>query len=183
MFASESVVCDGCSFSDFEDIRPGEAVIMTKAGKVSRRELVPDAKFSPCIFEYVYFSRPDSIIDGISVYKCRLAMGEALAGEVLKRMGPKPAIDVIIPVSFFDIRSLVNVFWIKVLEWLISTIISCYSIGPRYKSRGGFADCLQAGYLVPRGLHQEQIYWAHVYHARPSHAQEDCSSQVQCYGA
>ncbi|KAG0242172.1 phosphoribosyltransferase-like protein [Mortierella sp. GBAus27b] len=98
MFASESVVCDGCSFSDFEDLRPGEAVIVTKAGVVSRRQLVPDAKFSPCIFEYVYFSRPDSIIDGISVYKCRLAMGEALADEVLKKLGPNHDVDVIIPV-------------------------------------------------------------------------------------
>jgi len=99
MFASESVVCDGCSFSDFEDLRPGEAVIVTKAGRVSRRELVPNANFTPCIFEYVYFSRPDSIIDGISVYKCRLAMGEALADEVLRKMGPDHDIDVIIPVS------------------------------------------------------------------------------------
>ncbi|KAF9917829.1 amidophosphoribosyltransferase [Lobosporangium transversale] len=98
MFASESVVCDGCSFTDFEDLRPGEAVIVNKAGLVSRRELVPDANFSPCIFEYVYFSRPDSIIDGISVYKCRLAMGEALADQVLKKLGPDHDVDVIIPV-------------------------------------------------------------------------------------
>ncbi|KAF9979401.1 amidophosphoribosyltransferase [Modicella reniformis] len=98
MFASESVVCDGCSFTDFEDIRPGEAVIVNKAGVVSRRQLVPDANFSPCIFEYVYFSRPDSIIDGISVYKARLSMGEALADEVLKKLGPNHDVDVIIPV-------------------------------------------------------------------------------------
>ncbi|KAF9362213.1 amidophosphoribosyltransferase [Mortierella sp. NVP85] len=98
MFASESVVCDGCSFSDFEDLRPGEAVIVTKGGRVSRRELVPNANFTPCIFEYVYFSRPDSIIDGISVYKCRLAMGEALADEVLRKLGPDHDIEVIIPV-------------------------------------------------------------------------------------
>lgn len=99
MFASESVVCDGCSFSDFEDLKPGEAVIVNKNSTVTRRQLVPNASFSPCIFEYVYFSRPDSIIDGISVYKCRLAMGEALADQVLKKMGPDHDIDVIIPVS------------------------------------------------------------------------------------
>ena len=99
MFASESVVCDGCSFSDFEDLKPGEAVIVNKNSTVTRRQLVPNASFSPCIFEYVYFSRPDSIIDGISVYKCRLAMGEALADQVLEKMGPDHDIDVIIPVS------------------------------------------------------------------------------------
>lgn len=99
MFASESVVCDGCSFSDFEDLKPGEAVIVNKNRTVTRRELVPNANFTPCIFEYVYFSRPDSIIDGISVYKCRLAMGEALADEVARKLGADMDIDVIIPVS------------------------------------------------------------------------------------
>ncbi|KAG0233120.1 amidophosphoribosyltransferase [Actinomortierella wolfii] len=98
MFASESVVCDGCSFTDFEDLRPGEAVIVTKKQKVTRRQLVENPVFTPCIFEYVYFSRPDSIIDGISVYKCRLAMGEALADQVIKKLGPDHDIDVIIPV-------------------------------------------------------------------------------------
>jgi amidophosphoribosyltransferase len=103
MFASESVVCDGCSFVDFEDLKPGEAVIINKNDKVTRRELVPNANFTPCIFEYVYFSRPDSIIDGISVYKCRLAMGEALADEITRKLGPNMDIDVIIPVRL-DIR-------------------------------------------------------------------------------
>ncbi|KAF9334247.1 amidophosphoribosyltransferase [Podila minutissima] len=98
MFASESVVCDGCSFSDFEDLKPGEAVIVNKNKIVTCRLLVPEASFSPCIFEYVYFSRPDSIIDGISVYKARLAMGEALADQVLKKFGADMDIDVIIPV-------------------------------------------------------------------------------------
>ena len=69
-------MCDGCSFSDFEDLKPGEAVIVNKNKTVIRRLLVPKASFSPCIFEYVYISRPDSIIDGISVYKAHLAMGE-----------------------------------------------------------------------------------------------------------
>lgn len=99
MFASESVVCDGCSFTDFEDLKPGEAVIVNKNLTVTRRQLIPEPSFSPCIFEYVYFSRPDSIIDGISVYKCRLAMGEALADQVTKKLGPNMDVDVIIPVS------------------------------------------------------------------------------------
>ncbi|KAF9317295.1 amidophosphoribosyltransferase [Podila horticola] len=97
MFASESVVCDGCSFTDFEDLKPGEAVIVNKNLTVTRRQLIPEPSFSPCIFEYVYFSRPDSIIDGISVYKCRLAMGEALADQVTKKLGPNMDVDVIIP--------------------------------------------------------------------------------------
>lgn len=99
MFASESVVCDGCSFTDFEDLKPGEAVIVNKNLTVTRRQLIPEPSLSPCIFEYVYFSRPDSIIDGISVYKCRLAMGEALADQVTKKLGPNMDVDVIIPVS------------------------------------------------------------------------------------
>ena len=103
-FTSESVVCDALGFEDFEDIKPGEAVIITRT-KVSRRVVRPAPtavnkySFSPDIFEYVYFARPDSVLDGISVYRSRMAMGAALADEVdrvLKQKGEK--IDVVIPV-------------------------------------------------------------------------------------
>jgi amidophosphoribosyltransferase len=76
----------------------GEAVILTRSG-VSRRQVAPAATFSPDIFEYVYFARPDSVIDGISVYRSRMAMGNALAQEVSRVLTEKQiSVDVVIPV-------------------------------------------------------------------------------------
>lgn len=98
MFASESVVLDALGFTDHVDVGPGEAVIITRES-ITKRTLVDDVIFSPCVFEYVYFARQDSIIDGISVYKSRLAMGEALAEQVKTFFGDEINIDVIIPVS------------------------------------------------------------------------------------
>src|ERR1700710_1834440 len=66
MFASESVVLDALGFTDHVDVGPGEAVIITREF-ITKRSLVQDVSFSPCLFEYVYFARQDSIIDGISV--------------------------------------------------------------------------------------------------------------------
>jgi len=97
MIASESVALDTLDFKQFVDVKPGEAVIITENG-MSKRQLVTGAEFTPCIFEYVYFARPDSIIDGISVYKSRLAMGEALADSVVRKLGAKMDVDVVIPV-------------------------------------------------------------------------------------
>jgi len=96
--ASESAVADVAGFVDWEDVRPGEAVIMTRAG-LSRRQVAPPASFAPDIFEYVYFARPDSVIDGISVYRSRMAMGNALAREVQRVLREKEIkVDVVIPV-------------------------------------------------------------------------------------
>jgi amidophosphoribosyltransferase len=76
----------------------GEAVILTRSG-VSRRQVAPAATFAPDIFEYVYFARQDSVIDGISVYRSRMAMGNALAQEVLRVLTEKEiTVDVVIPV-------------------------------------------------------------------------------------
>jgi amidophosphoribosyltransferase len=97
MIASESVALDSLGYTDLVNVSPGQAVIITKAG-VSKRQCVTPLKFSPCIFEYVYFARPDSIIDGISVYKARLALGEALSKAIVEQMGDISDIDVIIPV-------------------------------------------------------------------------------------
>ena len=77
----------------------GEAVIITKTN-VSSCQLVEPKNFTPCIFEYVYFARPDSVIDGISVYRSRLEMGEHLADQIVKKCGNNMDIDVVIPVSF-----------------------------------------------------------------------------------
>lgn len=103
-FTSESVVCDALGFEDFEDIKAGEAVIITKHA-VSRRILTPPANspdayaFSPDIFEYVYFARPDSVMDGVSVYRSRMAMGDKLADEVRRQLQDSDySIDVVIPV-------------------------------------------------------------------------------------
>jgi amidophosphoribosyltransferase len=76
----------------------GEAVIITKTN-ISSCQLVGSNNITPCIFEYVYFARPDSVIDGISVYRSRLEMGEYLADQVVKKCGKNMDIDVVIPVS------------------------------------------------------------------------------------
>src|ERR1700761_8137097 len=77
---------------------PGEAIILTRSG-VSRRQVVPAATFAPDIFEYVYLARPDSVLDGISVYRSRMAMGNALAKEVQRVLTEKQiTVDVVIPV-------------------------------------------------------------------------------------
>ncbi|KAG0666605.1 amidophosphoribosyltransferase [Rhodotorula mucilaginosa] len=98
MMASESVVCDALGFSDWTDVKPGEAIIITREGLVSR-QVVPQRTYAPDIFEYVYFARPDSVIDGVSVYRARMAMGDALAANAkakLEHEGIK--VDVVIPV-------------------------------------------------------------------------------------
>lgn len=97
MLASESVVLDSLGYSNFKDVGPGEAVIITRSG-VQVQQCGPALSFTPCIFEYVYFARPDSIIDGVSVYKARLAMGESLAKQVIRQLGVDNDIDVVIPV-------------------------------------------------------------------------------------
>ncbi|PSS35620.1 hypothetical protein PHLCEN_2v1443 [Hermanssonia centrifuga] len=98
LFASESVVADASGFTDWEDVKPGEAVIITRSS-VSRRQVGHGAAFAPDIFEYVYFARPDSVLDGISVYRSRMAMGDALADEVERVLREKQlSVDVVIPV-------------------------------------------------------------------------------------
>jgi amidophosphoribosyltransferase len=97
MLASESVALDIAGFELLRDVQPGEAVFLDLEGGLHTRQCVPPERHSPCIFEYVYFARPDSIIDNISVYKARLRMGEALADRILS-MRPRHDIDVVIPV-------------------------------------------------------------------------------------
>ncbi len=97
MMASESVALDTLGFTLISDIKPGEAIYITLDGEMHRKQCVPASSYSPCIFEYVYFARPDSMIDDISVYKARLRMGEALARKILREW-PDHDIDVVIPV-------------------------------------------------------------------------------------
>ncbi|MEE8238326.1 MAG: amidophosphoribosyltransferase [Gammaproteobacteria bacterium] len=97
MVASESVALDALRFDVERDIRPGEAIFIDSRGAVHSSEPSEPAGYSPCIFEFVYFARPDSIIDRLSVYKARLRMGEELAEKIL-RLRPEHDIDVVIPV-------------------------------------------------------------------------------------
>jgi amidophosphoribosyltransferase len=97
MIASESVALDVLGYEVLRDIEPGEAVLIDTEGKVHTQQCAVNAKHSPCIFEFVYFARPDSIIDDISVYKARLRMGDRL-GEKLLRTYPDHDIDVVIPI-------------------------------------------------------------------------------------
>ncbi len=97
MVASESVALDALDFELLRDLEPGEAIYIELDGTVHSRVCVPDACYAPCIFEYVYLARPDSIIDDVSVYKARLRMGEYLADKILREW-PDHDIDVVIPV-------------------------------------------------------------------------------------
>ena len=97
MIASESVALDSLGFDTVRDVGPGEAIYITKQGQVYSQTCAPDAQLNPCIFEHVYLARPDSFVDGISVYKARLRMGEKLA-EKIKRVLPDHDIDVVMPI-------------------------------------------------------------------------------------
>jgi len=97
MMASESVALDVLGFNLVRDIQPGEAVFVEQSGAMHTRQCSESIDHSPCIFEYVYFARPDSIIDRISVYKARLRMGEKLAAKILREW-PDHDIDVVIPI-------------------------------------------------------------------------------------
>lgn len=97
MVASESVAVDALGFELMRDIAPGEVIFISKHGELSTRECAPVRRHAPCIFEHVYFARPDSIIDGISVHKARMRMGEALAEKIAREWGDHD-IDVVIPI-------------------------------------------------------------------------------------
>ncbi len=97
MVASESVALEGTGFRFVRDIAPGEAIYITLAGELIARQCAERPVLAPCMFEYVYLARPDSLMDGVSVYSARLRMGETLAERVAKqlRLGD---IDVVMPI-------------------------------------------------------------------------------------
>jgi amidophosphoribosyltransferase len=97
MLASESVALDMLGFTRVRDIAPGEAVFIDEQGRFYSQKCAAAGEATPCIFEYVYFARPDSIIDNISVHKARLRMGDLLA-EKIRRIWPEHDIDVVIPI-------------------------------------------------------------------------------------
>jgi len=97
MVASESVAIEGTGHRLVRDVAPGEAIFVDLDGSVHARQCAQRSAHQPCLFEYVYLARPDSVLDGISVYQARLNMGQALAQRVISTMPPS-AIDVVIPV-------------------------------------------------------------------------------------
>ncbi|MDP6731756.1 MAG: amidophosphoribosyltransferase [Gammaproteobacteria bacterium] len=97
MIASESVALDSQGFTIERDVAPGEAVFIDVNGNLHTKVCTEQGEHTPCIFEHVYFARPDSLMDNISVYKARLRMGEKLANK-LKRLRPEHDIDVVIPI-------------------------------------------------------------------------------------
>jgi amidophosphoribosyltransferase len=97
MVASESVAVDANGFRVLRDVGPGEAVFIDEDGRFHSQQCVPSASLNPCIFEYVYLARPDSLIDGASVYETRLNMGEKLAQKI-RRQYRHLEVDVVIPI-------------------------------------------------------------------------------------
>ncbi len=97
MVASESVALEGAGYKYERDIAPGEAIFVDLQGRVQTEQCAAAQQLNPCIFEYVYLARPDSVLDGVSVYRARLRMGETLAQRVISVLPPSE-IDVVIPI-------------------------------------------------------------------------------------
>ncbi len=97
MVASESVALEGTGYKCVRDVEPGEALFIDLQGRLHSRQCADAPMRNPCIFEYVYLARPDSVLDGVSVYQARLRMGETLAQRVISTL-PPTEIDVVIPI-------------------------------------------------------------------------------------
>ena len=97
ILASEDAMFTPLGFTKMRDVEPGEAIFIDKKGELFSQQCSDEPKKRPCIFEYVYFSRPDSKIDEISVYKARMRMGSKLAKQIIKQK-PDHDIDVVIPI-------------------------------------------------------------------------------------
>jgi amidophosphoribosyltransferase len=95
--SSESAAFDHLGFNLIRDLHPGEALFVDKKGDLHLKQCAQHRRLVPCIFEHVYFARPDSMMDNISVYKCRLRMGQRLADKILRSV-PNHEIDVVIPI-------------------------------------------------------------------------------------
>ncbi len=119
--ASESVAFDLTGFKRVRDVQPGEAIVITNDGTLHARQCVAPGVHTPCIFEYVYFARPDSMIDDVSVHKARMRMGQKL-GEKILRLRPDHDIDTVIPIpdsSRDAALEVANVLGIKYREGFI----------------------------------------------------------------
>src|SRR5512140_2354862 len=97
LVASESVTLDTLGFKVMRDVAPGEAILVDESGNFHSRQCADNPQLNPCIFEFVYLARPDSVIDGISVYEARRNMGRSLADKIIA-LGLREEIDVVIPI-------------------------------------------------------------------------------------
>jgi amidophosphoribosyltransferase len=110
MVSSESVAMDTLGFELINDIAPGEAVFIDTANQVHTAQCADWSNLAPCIFEYVYLARPDSIINGVSVHKARLRMGDYLGAKILREW-PDHDIDVVIPIPESSRQAALQVAW------------------------------------------------------------------------
>ncbi len=114
LVASESVALTACGFDPVRDVAPGEAIFIDLSGKLHTKQCAANPRLAPCLFEYVYLARPDSVMDGASVYEARLNMGRHLARKI-QRVLPRHDIDVVIPVpdtsrpSALEIAKVMNI--------------------------------------------------------------------------
>jgi uncharacterized ferritin-like protein (DUF455 family)/adenine/guanine phosphoribosyltransferase-like PRPP-binding protein len=119
--ASESVALDLLGFERVRDVAPGECIVVTARGELFAQQTAPAQVHTPCIFEYVYFARPDSMMDNISVHKARMRMGQKL-GEKILRLMPDHDIDTVIPIpdtSRDAALEIANVLGVKYREGFI----------------------------------------------------------------
>jgi amidophosphoribosyltransferase len=119
--ASESVALDILGFTRLRDVKPGECVVVTPRGEIHSEVCAPAGEHAPCIFEFVYFARPDSMMDDVSVHKARMRMGVKL-GEKILRLRPDHDIDTVIPIpdtSRTSALELANVLGVKYREGFI----------------------------------------------------------------
>src|SRR5690606_29318535 len=118
---SESVALDILGFERVRDVEPGEGLVISARGELHARPCAEAGRSAPCIFEYVYFARPDSMIENISVHKARMRMGGTL-GEKILREWPDHDIDVVIPIpdtSRDSAMELANVLGVKYREGFV----------------------------------------------------------------
>ena len=104
MITSESAAFSSSNYDIERDLKPGEAIFISKDGKMHTKICSESTALTPCLFEYVYFARPDSVIDGVSVYQARQNMGVKLAEKIKKNI-PDGDIDVVIPIPESSITS------------------------------------------------------------------------------
>jgi glutamine phosphoribosylpyrophosphate amidotransferase len=168
LVASESVVADALGFSGWEDVKAGEAIIITRTS-ITRRQVAKPATFAPDIFEYVYFARPDSTLDGISVYRSRMAMGDMLAAEakrVLQKAGLE--IDVVIPVGVATRPGYIRRARIAYL-----TLRMGIRPGSRHIASRRPSTCSEPQHSLPRRFREEPLCRSDVHHAGTDHEVSD----------